>query len=157
MNNQEYEQKKKKCWEEYLAFNDEEYSKSAFSYAFDRAYALGKQEKEPKSVCLSDVKQKIDEWMDSHTEEEVYEILKKYGAVEDTDTVIRGWVARNEEVGDIQLFQDKPMRNTNLSYGYWDGWDIIELPIDSFPDLTWDSDPIEVELIIKRKKNGNIQ
>lgn len=23
-----------------------------------------------------------------------------------------------------------------------------------FPDLTWESDPIEVELIIKRKKNG---
>lgn len=42
MNNQEYEQKKRECWEEYLAFNDEEYSKSAFSYAFDRAYALGK-------------------------------------------------------------------------------------------------------------------
>lgn len=42
MNNQEYEQKKKKCWEEYWAFKDEEYSKSAFSYAFDRAYALGK-------------------------------------------------------------------------------------------------------------------
>lgn len=42
------EQKKRECWEEYLAFNDEKYSKSAFSYAFDRAYALGR-EKEPIS------------------------------------------------------------------------------------------------------------
>lgn len=30
--------------------------------------------------------------------------------------------------------------------------DCITLPKDSFPDLTWESDPIEVELIIKRKK-----
>lgn len=52
MGNKDYEQKKKKCWEEYLAFNDEEYSKSAFSYAFDRAYALGKQEKDAEDGSL---------------------------------------------------------------------------------------------------------
>lgn len=28
------------------------------------------------------------------------------------------------------------------------------LPIDSFPDLTWESEPEPVEIIIKRKKNG---
>lgn len=48
MTQQEYEQKKRECWEEFknAAFNgDTTYSiYSAFNFAFDRAYALGKQE-----------------------------------------------------------------------------------------------------------------
>lgn len=120
MNNQDYEQKKRECWEEYLAFNDEEYSKSAFSYAFDRAYALGKQEK---------------------------------GA----DTVIQGWVCRDAD-GFLSLYKDKPTRDTcdldDVPYGIWsDNTDShMELPITSFPDLTWESEPQECEIIIKRKK-----
>lgn len=72
----------------------------------------------------------------------------------DADTVIQGWVARDEEAGNIWLFQNKPIRNTDLSYGFWDGNndDFIELPATSFPDLTWASDPEPVEITIKRKK-----
>lgn len=72
------------------------------------------------------------------------------------DIVIQGWVARDEEVGNIWLFKNEPTRNTDLSYGFWDGNndDFIELPTDLFPDLTWESEPLEVEIIIKRKKNG---
>lgn len=55
-------------------------------------FALGKQEvsakpAESKSMQLSDVKAKIDAWMENHTDEEVYECLKKYGAVKDEDTI----------------------------------------------------------------------
>ncbi|OKY84333.1 MAG: hypothetical protein BHV69_09945 [Bacteroidales bacterium 52_46] len=128
MNNQDYEQKKKKCWEEYLAFNDEEYSKSAFSYAFDRAYALGKQEKD------------VDE------------------------TVIRGWVARDKRDNALLLHAGEPYRTwsgyqMDAKQDVWESDFASFLPLDSklFPDLTWESDPIEVELIIKRKNNGNIQ
>lgn len=91
--NQEYRQEMCKCWEEFLQKHEistaDGVTADAFIMAFDRAYALGKQQKdaESKSMCLSDVKEKIDKWMDSHTEEEVYELLKKYGAVEDADTV----------------------------------------------------------------------
>lgn len=157
MNNQDYEQKKKKCWLQFCREKgiDKEVNISiyeAFDSIFDRAYSLGKQEKKAKSMQLSDVKQKIDAWMDSHTEEEVYECLKKYGAVEDVDTVIQGWVARDYD-GDVFLYQNEPDRNEIA----WNGYMMHSLPIDSFPDLTWDSDPIEVELIIKRKNNGNIQ
>lgn len=158
MNKQEYENKKRECWEEFCQhIVDEE---EAFYNMFDKAYALGKQEKESKSMQLSDVKRKIDAWMESHTEEEVYELLKKYGAVEDAEkTVIQGWVARDSS-GFISLFSYLPKRSTHTNVGYWgcdDGRDEIDLPKSLFPDLTWKEDPIEVELIIKRKKKTENQ
>lgn len=61
MNNQDYEQKKRECWEE---FNNDvgrckDRPKICFFRAFDRAYALGKQEKDAerskeKLMCLRD-------------------------------------------------------------------------------------------------------
>ena len=54
MNNQEYENKKRECWEEFI---DEAQSKvlsryEIFSAAFDRAYTLGKQEKDAEDGSL---------------------------------------------------------------------------------------------------------
>lgn len=121
MNNQEYEQKKRECFVKFCKDNgiDQEVNISifdAFDQIFDRAYALGKQEKE-------------------------------------ADTVIQGWVARDLDRA-LQLWESKPQRNdiTNDEWGMANG--IILLPTDLFPDLTWESDPIEVEIILKRKKNG---
>lgn len=113
MTKPEYETKKRECWEEFCQhIVDEE---EAFYNMFDRAYALGRQEKE-------------------------------------ADTVISGWVARDDS-GSLNVFDEEPTRDEKL--GMWsDGLDHFGLPYSSFPDLTWDSDPIEVELIIKRKKNG---
>lgn len=68
------------------------------------------------------------------------------------DTVISGWVCRDNNSLNAQiLIGDKPKRT---GYNYWENKsaDCITLPKDSFPDLTWDDDPLEVELIIKRKK-----
>lgn len=72
----------------------------------------------------------------------------------DADTVIQGWVARDKG-GFISLFSYCPDRVIHDDLGFWghnDGSDEIDLPKSSFPDITWESDPIEVELIIKRKK-----
>lgn len=45
MNNQDYEQKKRECWNEFCE-SDKPYDvEPAFAFAFDRAYNLGKQEK----------------------------------------------------------------------------------------------------------------
>ena len=59
MNNQDYEQKKRECWEEYKRTNlDGEVQwqpvsrYDVFNFAFDRAFALGKQEKEAESSSL---------------------------------------------------------------------------------------------------------
>ncbi len=123
MNNQDYEQKKRECWEEFknAAFNgNTSYSTcSALDFAFDRAYALGKQEKDAEG------------------------------------TVISGWLCRDKVINepftsDLFLAFDEPTRIEE--WGKWgDMGDYIELDSSLFPDLTWDSEPIEVELRIKRK------
>ncbi len=57
MNSEEYEQKKRECWEEFKneVFNGNiSYSVyGAYSFAFDRAYALGKQK---ETITQEDVK-----------------------------------------------------------------------------------------------------
>lgn len=47
MNHEDYEQMKQQCWEEYIAKHGLKNAipEDAFSFTFDRAYALGKQEK----------------------------------------------------------------------------------------------------------------
>ena len=93
MENKEYAKAKQECWEEYIAkhgFIETADVKGIFDFAFDRAYALGMQDggtqsTESKSMQLSDVKEKIDAWMESHTKEEVYELLKKCGAIEEAE------------------------------------------------------------------------
>lgn len=54
MNNQEYEQKKHECWEEFIDEGKHRlFSRyEIFCAAFDRAYALGKQEKDAEDGSL---------------------------------------------------------------------------------------------------------
>lgn len=42
MTQPEYEQKRAECWEEYLSEHKTTYTRTAFDFAFDRAYGLGK-------------------------------------------------------------------------------------------------------------------
>lgn len=92
--------------------------KDVIDFAFDRAYALGKQDK-------------------------------------DADTVIQGWVARDDGKRwyerELHLFTcNKPERRKLM--GDWIGRPSLTLDSSLFPDLTWDDEPLEVEIIIKRKK-----
>lgn len=126
MNNQDYEQKKRECWEEFKRTNlDGEVQwqpvsrYDVFCAAFDRAFALGKQEKDAE------------------------------------DTVISGWAARHgngPNVSGLRIYTVKPKRIVLLKM--WDGHGEKSVLIDHrfFPDLTWDSDPEPVEITIKRKK-----
>lgn len=176
MGNKDYEQKKKKCWLQFCREKgiDKEVNISiyeAFDFIFDRAYALGKQ---TEAITQEEIEKAATEFADS--EYEIGEV--DWGALhkgyyhgmkdalseqeKDADAVIRGWVARDQD-GYISLFKDKPTRDTcdkdDIPYGFWDeaNSNHLELPITSFPDLTWDDDPEPVEIILKRKKNGNIQ
>lgn len=58
MTNQEYEQKKSECWKEYFkhVVCGTDSHRYWFNKIFDRAYALGKQEKDVKKkrMCLRD-------------------------------------------------------------------------------------------------------
>lgn len=73
------------AWQKYTCGLGTPEAKLAFKAGVN--FALGKQEKDAKSMQLSDIKSKIDEWMKNHTEEEVYEILKNYDAIENPDTI----------------------------------------------------------------------
>lgn len=119
MTQQEYDQQKRECLRDFCkehGFIETADVKGIFGYAFDRAFALGKQEKDAE------------------------------------DTVIQGWVARDED-GDLRIYREIPKRSKRE--GMWDGniAQVVPSPL-LFPDLTWDSDPEPVEIIIKRKKNG---
>lgn len=127
MNNQDYEQKKRECWEEFKRTNlDGEVQwqpvsrYDVFCAAFDRAFALGKQEKDAE------------------------------------DTVISGWVARDEVAIRPTLYTSKPLRQKKgFENGYWSYGMQIGLSLDPslFPDITWESDPEPVEITIKRKNH----
>lgn len=129
MTQQEYKQKRRECWEEYKRETiDGEVQwqpvsrYDVFCVAFDRAYALGKQENDME------------------------------------DTVLQGWVARNgggpNDLG-LHVYSVKPDRMKNRRE--WNGHGEMSYLIDCrlFTDLTWEDDPQEVEIIIKRKKNGH--
>lgn len=86
-------------------------------------------------------------------------ITIKIGTMENNNTVIQGWVCRDKKDNALYLHVEKPYR-AQSGCDVWDDPDWWEsdcpylLPLDKslFPHLTWESDPIEVEIIIKRKK-----
>lgn len=175
MTQQEYEQKKAECWEKasrrYGISLMNGTIHAAFNFAFNRAYALGKQEKDAKPNNTIKARRKSDgeiievrEWRGAS--DVIYslpDMNQFYQASDldfnlDADTVIQGWVARDKN-GLLSLFRlYRPERgyDYNGDYGEW-GTSIgyqMTIPNRLFPDLTWDSDPIEVGLIIKRKKKN---
>lgn len=75
--------------------------------------------------------------------------------------VIRGWVARDKKDNSLNLHAEEPYRTksgyqTDDKPDWWDSECASFLPLDKglFPDLTWDSEPMEVEIIIKPKKKS---
>lgn len=72
----------------------------------------------------------------------------------DADTVIQGWVARDKG-GTICLYNEYPERY-NAPINEWGSDNPLQyyrIPDELFPDLTWESEPEPVEIIIKRKNN----
>lgn len=68
------------------------------------------------------------------------------------EATISGWVARDGD-GTLFFHQAKPVKGRY----YWDTPDLpagdsMILPRESFPSLTWQDEPIEVEITIKPKK-----
>jgi hypothetical protein len=61
---------------------------------------------------------------------------------------LKGWVARDKD-GSTCLFSDEPRRIK----GYGSGLRVYLLPPqDSFPSLSWEDEPIAVEIEIKEVK-----
>lgn len=62
---------------------------------------------------------------------------------------IKGWFAARNKNGILHIFQVEPRKI--IDEGIW--WDrdymSIELSENDFPELTWEDEPIEVELTIR--------
>lgn len=65
---------------------------------------------------------------------------------------IDAWVARDMD-GSLGIFYDgkEPEMRGCCDYHFAPG-KVLHVPRHIFPDLTWESDPEEVEIILKRKK-----
>ena len=64
------------------------------------------------------------------------------------------WVARDEG-GRLFIYTECPERDDNIEE--WltqEGGDASELPEDMFPGLTWEDEPMEVEIITKKKDDS---
>ncbi len=78
------------------------------------------------------------------------------------EATISGWVARDQPTdlskrGRLRLFRHMPHRDCCgtrfVIYGFWDEAISPALRLDEnlYPSLTWQDDPLEVEIIIKPK------
>ena len=60
------------------------------------------------------------------------------------------WIARNSD-NTLELFKTKPESFYEEGIGrYWAGGDGLFLRADSFPEITFENSPMEVELLIKK-------
>lgn len=58
------------------------------------------------------------------------------------------WIARDKD-GTLSLYRDKPVRAGIEPYRWWgDEVDGFDLDSSLFPNLTWEDEPIEVDLTI---------
>lgn len=175
MTQHEYDQKKRKCFVQFCKDNgiDQEVSISifdAFDQIFDRAYALGKQFGNSEQVNVEKAAERYADEIripasipgvmvpfikglahDAYLQG-AQDCLGKQETKQESkqETVIQGWVARDKD-GDVPLFvgEGKPYRN---KYGDFISVPTLYLPRNEFPDIVSDREPIEVEIIIKRKK-----
>ena len=73
-----------------------------------------------------------------------------FNVEEAEEVTIDGWVARDKS-GDLFIYARKPERDFIKSY--WEGETSDITPDnDLFPDITWESDPFEITITIKPKK-----
>lgn len=178
MTNEEYSQKKRECWEEYKRENlDGEVQwqpvsrYDVFCDAFDRGATIGKQK---ETITSEEVAKNASEYADGikltsaipgalvpFIHDIAYNsyicgMMASLGKQEkDADTVIQGWVARDED-NTLTLFYGSNKPSKEDGDDYWSavfGNTLEYLPQEMFPDVTWnDPEPTRVELIIKRKK-----
>lgn len=172
MTQQEYESKKRECYDEYeCPRHSKNPAKDAFSYAFDRAYALGKQ---TETTSQEEIEKASMKYRDAHYDkfyDNLHDDSRTWDALEhviiasfisgaqfalgkqekDADTMLSGWVARDANPHSIYVYGHKPLRLSDM-------WSTLGMSFATqidptlFPDLTWSDEPQECEIIIKRKK-----
>lgn len=119
---------------------------------------MNKDYEQKKRECYEEFKKEIcfDSIHNRYYFDKVFDRAYTLGKQEknEEEIVISGWVARDKN-GNTFLYKHKPNRIYNNESQQWGGELVYDspLPYELFPDFTWYDDPIEVEIIIKRKKN----
>lgn len=72
------------------------------------------------------------------------EIVKEL-TKEDHSMELKGWIAR-DKCGDLYVYHYTPRRRNSV----FDESVIMELPEDSFPEVTWGNSPVEVKIKIEK-------
>ena len=87
-----------------------------------------------------------------------------FNVEEAEEVTIDGWVARDRLNNALFLHDEKPYRafsgyQTDGKEDEWRSETCPPYPIDydSFPSVTWESDPLEVTVIIKPKKKSSTE
>ena len=66
---------------------------------------------------------------------------------------LEGWIARDCFLGNICLFERKPIRSSEQELGIWKCfYSVFTLPKEAFPKLRWENDPVEVKVTITLKQ-----
>lgn len=66
---------------------------------------------------------------------------------------LEGWVARDCFLGNICLFERKPIRSSEQELGIWKCfYSVLTLPKEAFPKLRWENNPVEVKVTITPKQ-----
>lgn len=144
------------CRQVNKTISQEEIEKAALKYVFNRQKARHNA-KNDEEAYLSDFDNTLKAW-DAFDMAQAYEDGANFALGKQekdaVETLSIAWAARDKN-GDLFLFDHKPERVYNGAFSHWVG-NLSETVLDNecLPTLTWDSDPIEVELTIKRKKNG---
>jgi len=98
MANKDYEQKKRECLQEFCKLHDcetpHDYIAETFSYAFDRAYALGKQ---TEAISQEEIEKAAEEYV--LTRQQARHNVKKEedATMRDFDKTIKAWDAYDME------------------------------------------------------------
>ena len=89
----------------------------------------------------------FDEWDINEKYREPY--IKALLEVESLPKV-HGWIARDKD-GLLGFYSDKPQRFDDKAWWCDPGcYTALALHPDSYPEITWESEPLEVELIIRK-------
>jgi hypothetical protein len=74
---------------------------------------------------------------------------------ENDDIVLPIWIAKDkwvsEDSGPLHIFGKKPKRLASEIWGGECGLIVASIPENWFPEITWEDEPVEAELTIKRK------
>lgn len=63
---------------------------------------------------------------------------------------VHGWIARDKD-GLLGFYSDKPQRFDDKAWWCDPGcYTALALPPESYPEITWESEPLEVELILRK-------